>query len=122
MDLDLFNNILRRPYGERFALVLNEFGTGLAGRGGDLKAAIHRANPALRETDRVLAILARQNRVLADLARDSDVALAPLAREKERCPASSWRPTTRPRPPPRAGTTSSAASSGYRASWTSCAP
>jgi len=32
----------------------------------------------------VLAILARQNRVLADLARDSDVALAPLAREKER--------------------------------------
>ena len=84
VDLDLFNNILRRPYGERFALVLNEFGTGLAGRGGDLKAAINRANPALRETDRVLAILARQNRVLADLARDSDVALAPLARQKER--------------------------------------
>ncbi|HZI90782.1 MAG TPA: MlaD family protein [Thermoleophilaceae bacterium] len=84
VDLDLFNNILRRPYGERFALVLSEFGTGLAGRGEDLKAAIHRANPALRETDRVLAILARQNRVLADLARDSDVALAPLAREKER--------------------------------------
>ena len=83
VDLDLFNNILRRPYGERFALVLSEFGTGLAGRGADLKAAIHRANPALRETDRVLAILARQNRVLADLARDSDTALAPLAREKE---------------------------------------
>ena len=84
VDLDLFNNILRRPYGERFALVLNEFGTGLAGRGSDLKEVIHRANPALRETDRVLAILARQNRVLADLARDSDTALAPLAREKER--------------------------------------
>ena len=83
VDLDLFNNILRRPYGERFALVLSEFGTGLAGRGADLRAAIHRANPALRETDRVLAILARQNRVLADLARDSDTALAPLAREKE---------------------------------------
>jgi len=84
VDLDLFNNILRRPYGERFALVLNEFGTALAGRGEDLKAAIHRANPALRETDRVLAILARQNRVLADLARDSDAALAPLARQKQR--------------------------------------
>jgi virulence factor Mce-like protein len=84
VDLDLFNNILRRPYGERFSLVLNEFGTGLAGRGEDLREAIHRANPALRETDRVLAILARQNRVLADLARDSDVALAPLARQKER--------------------------------------
>lgn len=84
VDLDLFNDILRRPYGERFALVLSEFGTGLAGRGEDLKAAINRANPALRETDRVLGILARQNRVLADLARDSDAALAPLARQKER--------------------------------------
>ncbi len=84
VDLDLFNNILRRPYGERFALLLNEFGTGLAGRGEDLKEAIHRANPALRDTDRVLAILARQNRVLADLARDSDEALAPLAQQKER--------------------------------------
>ena len=44
---------------------------------------ISRANPALRETDRVLAILARQNQVLANLARDSDAALAPLAREKK---------------------------------------
>ena len=44
---------------------------------------IHRANPALRQTDRVLAILARQNRVLGRLAVDSDRALAPLAREKQ---------------------------------------
>jgi hypothetical protein len=37
----------------------------------------------LRETDRVLRILARENDVLARLAQDSDAALAPLAREKE---------------------------------------
>ena len=84
VDLDLVNNVLRRPFRERLAILISEFGTGLAGRGEDLNEAIHRANPALRETDRVLEILARQNRVLADLARESDQALAPLAREKER--------------------------------------
>lgn len=84
VDLDLVNNVLRRPFRERLAILLGEFGTGLAGRGEDLNEAIHRANPALRETDRVLEILSSQNRVLAELARDSDQALAPLAREKER--------------------------------------
>jgi virulence factor Mce-like protein len=84
VDLDLINNIMRLPYRERFAIVLSELGAGLAGRGDDLDQLIRRANPALAETDRVLKILARQNRVLADLARDSDTSLAPLAREKER--------------------------------------
>jgi ABC-type transporter Mla subunit MlaD len=84
VDLDLVNDILRLPYRQRFAILLAELGTGLAGRGQELNAVIHRANPALRETDQVLAILARQNRTLARLAVDSDTALAPLAREKER--------------------------------------
>jgi virulence factor Mce-like protein len=84
VDLDLINDIVRLPYRERLTILLGELGTGLAGRGQDLNEVIRRANPALRETDRVLAILARQNRVLADLARDSDASLAPLAREKER--------------------------------------
>ena len=84
VDLDLVNNILRRPYAERLQILLGEFGTGLAGRGEDLNAAINRANPALRETDRVLKILSEQNEVLADLARDSDEALAPLARERKK--------------------------------------
>jgi ABC-type transporter Mla subunit MlaD len=84
VDLDLLNNILRLPYRERFAILLNELGTGLAGRGEDLNEVIHRANPALRETDEVLAILANQNRALARLASNSDRALGPLARERER--------------------------------------
>ena len=84
VDLDLLNNIMRLPYRERFRILLNEFGTGVAGRGAELNEVIHRANPALRETDRVLAILAEQNRVLARLARDSDAALGPLARERGR--------------------------------------
>jgi phospholipid/cholesterol/gamma-HCH transport system substrate-binding protein len=84
VDLDLINNIMRLPYRERLTIVLSELGAGVAGRGEDLDRLIRRANPALRETDRVLAILARQNRVLSDLARDSDTSLGPLAREKER--------------------------------------
>ena len=83
IDIDLVNNIMRLPYRQRLALIINEFGTGLAGRGEDLKEAIHRANPALRETDKVLAILARQNRVLADLAADSDAVIEPLAERRE---------------------------------------
>jgi hypothetical protein len=43
---------------------------------------IHRANPALRETDEVLKILASQNRTLARLATEGDQALGPLARER----------------------------------------
>ncbi|HWH94980.1 MAG TPA: MlaD family protein, partial [Baekduia sp.] len=82
VDLDLVNNTLRLPYRERLAIILNELGTGVAGRGGDLRQAIRNADPALKETDRVVQILAGQNRVLADLARDSDRVLAPLARER----------------------------------------
>jgi phospholipid/cholesterol/gamma-HCH transport system substrate-binding protein len=84
VDLDLVNNILRLPYRERLALLINEFGTALAGRGADLNEVIHRANPALRETDKVLKILANQNRTLARLATDGDTALGPLARERAR--------------------------------------
>jgi hypothetical protein len=40
---------------------------------------IDRANPALRQTDRVLAILAQQNQQLASLASNGDAVLKPLA-------------------------------------------
>src|SRR4051794_39837776 len=79
VDIDLVTNIARLPVRQRFAIILNEFGTALAGRGADLNTAIHRANPALRDTDRVLSILADQNKTLANLATESDTVLAPLA-------------------------------------------
>jgi phospholipid/cholesterol/gamma-HCH transport system substrate-binding protein len=81
VDLDLLNNIMRLPERQRFAIIINELGVGLAGNGEELRRVIRRANPALQQLDRVLAILASQNRVLADLARDSDRALAPTARD-----------------------------------------
>jgi phospholipid/cholesterol/gamma-HCH transport system substrate-binding protein len=83
VDIDEINDIMRAPTRERLAILINEFGTALAGRGKDLNAAIHRANPALRDTDQVLAILASQNRTLADLAKNSDEVLAPLAARRK---------------------------------------
>ncbi len=82
VDLDLIQNIQRLPYSERFRLILNDLGAGLAGRGQDLGEVIDRANPALRQTDRVLAILAQQNQQLASLASNGDAVLAPLARNR----------------------------------------
>jgi phospholipid/cholesterol/gamma-HCH transport system substrate-binding protein len=84
VDVDLLGDIQRLPERERFTLILNELGAGLAGRGSDLSEVIKRANPALRELDRVLAILAGENHVLAKLAVDSDKALAPFAKVRER--------------------------------------
>jgi phospholipid/cholesterol/gamma-HCH transport system substrate-binding protein len=82
VDLDLIQNIQRVPYRDRFRLILNELGAGLAARGDDLGEVIDRANPALRQTDRVLNILAGQSRQLADLASNGDRALEPLARNR----------------------------------------
>ena len=81
IDLDLIQNIQRLPYRDRFRLILNDLGASLAGRGEDLGEVIDRANPALRQTDRVLAILAGQSQQLASLASNGDQVLKPLARE-----------------------------------------
>jgi len=83
VDLDLINNITRESESQRFRLIINDLGAGLAARGEDLAEVIERANPALQQTDKVLAVLAEQNKELAQLAVDSDRILAPLARERE---------------------------------------
>jgi virulence factor Mce-like protein len=76
---DLLANIMRRPYRERLRIILNELGAGVGGRAEDLNATIRRASPALRETDKVLKILARQNQVLKDLTSNADVVIGDLA-------------------------------------------
>jgi ABC-type transporter Mla subunit MlaD len=80
VDVDLLGDINRLPEQQRFTIILNELGAGLAGRGSDLNEVVKRANPALEELDKVLKILANENHVLAKLAVDSDQALQPLAK------------------------------------------
>jgi phospholipid/cholesterol/gamma-HCH transport system substrate-binding protein len=84
VDVDLLDDINRLPVRERFTIIINELGAGLAGRGSDLNEVIKRADPALREFDKVLAILAGENKLLAKLSLDSDRALAPFAAVRER--------------------------------------
>lgn len=76
IPLDLINNIMRRPYRERFRLILSELGTGLAGRPEELNEVIRRAHPALRETNEVIKILADQNRTIRDFIEDADTVSA----------------------------------------------
>jgi ABC-type transporter Mla subunit MlaD len=83
VGVDLLNDIMRQPPAQRFRLIINELGAGLAGNGEDLRAALRRANPALQQADRVVSILADQNQVLGKLVDDSDTVLGPLAQRRK---------------------------------------
>ena len=72
VPIDLVNNIMRRPYRERFRLIISELGTGLAGRPDELNEVIRRAHPGLREVNETIAILANQNQIIKDFIRDAD--------------------------------------------------
>jgi ABC-type transporter Mla subunit MlaD len=84
---DLIANVMRRPYRERFRLILSELGVGLAGRPQELNEVIRRAHPALREVTETLQILARQNRTIREFIKDADTvsaAVEPKKRELSR--------------------------------------
>ncbi|MBK5232457.1 MAG: MCE family protein [Thermoleophilia bacterium] len=83
VDQDLITNIYRLPYAQRFRIILNELGAGLATRGPELRETITRANPALMQVNKVLKILASQNKRLAELARNGDKNLTQLAAKRK---------------------------------------
>jgi virulence factor Mce-like protein len=80
---DLVNDIMRRPWRERFGIILSELGAGLGARGPELQETIKRAIPALRETDRVLKILANNRQVLRRLTANGDAVMTRLAGNRE---------------------------------------
>jgi virulence factor Mce-like protein len=83
VDLDLVFDALRRPVAQRLSIVVNELGTGLAGRPRELNAAILRANPALQQSRRVLAIVDADRARLGRLIDGSDRVLAALTSKRE---------------------------------------
>ncbi|HWH45559.1 MAG TPA: MlaD family protein [Thermoleophilaceae bacterium] len=83
VNQDLVNNIMRRPYRERFRLILSELGSGLAGRPQDLQEVLKRAHPGLRETSEALRILASQNRTIREFIENSDTVVDDLEDRKE---------------------------------------
>lgn len=82
VDPDLINDIQTLPYAQRFRLILNELGAGLAGRGEDIEVLVKRANPVLRDVDTLFGVLSEQRDQLAQLASDSEKILRPLSRER----------------------------------------
>jgi virulence factor Mce-like protein len=83
IDVDLVLAALRRPAPERLSILVAELGGGVAGRAEDLSATIRRANPALRETARVLRILDGDREQLSALAGEAERIVSVLARERD---------------------------------------
>jgi phospholipid/cholesterol/gamma-HCH transport system substrate-binding protein len=82
VDPDLINDIQTLPYAQRFRLIFNELGAGLAGRGADIEDLVKRANPVLRDVDTLFGVLSAQRKQLAQLASDSEQILEPLSRQR----------------------------------------
>ncbi len=76
---DLVLSTLRLPFRERLTLLINEFGTALAGNGENLNKAIRRGAPALEQTRQVTRLLASQNTTIRDLNANSDRIIGRLA-------------------------------------------
>ena len=76
---DLLQNVLRLPYRQRLSLIINELGAAVAGRSGDLQAALRRAVPALTETDNLLNLLGNDSHTLQQLTVNSDSVITALA-------------------------------------------
>ncbi|HWF34620.1 MAG TPA: MlaD family protein [Solirubrobacteraceae bacterium] len=76
---DLLQNVLRMPYRERLTLIINELGAAVAGNPSNLQSAIHRAVPALTQTDNLLALLAQDSRTIENLTATSNSVITALA-------------------------------------------
>ncbi len=76
---DLLQDVMRMPYRQRFTLIINELGAAAAARSGDLQAALHRAVPALDETDNLLNLLGNDSTTLQNLTHDSNTVITALA-------------------------------------------
>ena len=83
VQTDLVQNTLREPFKRRLQLLINEFGTALAGNPETLNEAIRLGAPALTELQEVTEILASQNRIITDLNVNSDRVIGRLAERRE---------------------------------------
>jgi ABC-type transporter Mla subunit MlaD len=77
---DLVQNIMRYPYRQRFSILINELGAAVASRSEDLQSALKRADPALAETDNLLALLANDASTIRDLNQHADTVVTALAK------------------------------------------
>jgi ABC-type transporter Mla subunit MlaD len=83
VQTDLVGNTLREPFRDRLQILINEFGTALAGNPERLNTAIRLGAPALEQLHQALKILAEQNTVIRDLNANSDRIIARLTERRD---------------------------------------
>jgi virulence factor Mce-like protein len=83
VQTDLVQNTLREPFKRRLQLLINEFGTALAGNSDNLNEAIRLGAPALTELRKVTRILGQQNAIIRDLNVNSDRVIGELTARRE---------------------------------------
>src|SRR5919106_1567743 len=83
VQADLVQSTLREPFKRRLQLLINEFGTALAGNPQNLNDAVRRGAPALRQLEQALDILGDQNTIIRDLNANSDRIIARLAERRD---------------------------------------
>ncbi len=83
VQADLVQDTLREPFKDRLQLIINEFGTALAGNPHELNQAIQLGAPALEKLKKALDILASENTTIRDLNANSDTIITQLANRKE---------------------------------------
>ena len=83
VQTDLVQNTLREPFKRRLQVLINEFGTALAGNPESLNEAIRLGAPALTQLQEVTEILAEQNAIIRDLNVNSDEVIGRLAERRD---------------------------------------
>jgi len=76
---DLVQNIMQLPYRQRFSILINELGAAVAARSEDLQSALRRADPALAQTDNLLALLANDAQTIKSLNAGANSVITALA-------------------------------------------
>ncbi len=81
---DIVANTMREPFRRRLTLLINEFGTALAGNPENLREAIRLGAPALDEFEQATEILANQAEMIRAFNVDSERISSELAAKRDR--------------------------------------
>jgi ABC-type transporter Mla subunit MlaD len=81
---DIVANTMREPFRQRLTLLINEFGTALAGNPENLREAIRLGAPALTELEETTEILANQAKMIRAFNVHSEKVSRELAAERDR--------------------------------------
>lgn len=82
VDPDQLLNLNTASVRDRFAVIIREFGAGVAGRGDEIAKALRKTNEGLTYANRILKQLDGQQEMLKELVSSSDRTLATLAAER----------------------------------------